>query len=364
MEKQDIFQSAKFINIKDYIETHYGFSFKGNTILCPFHEEKTPSFSVSTRLKLVTCFGGCSWNDGKNSGDVIDFVSKYCGLSKLDAAKRICGNDDRINSTNDEKKILKKIKFDNKKREIKLIKKARQEMKVKSNFFLKSAEKHKQQFITALSEVVINHRKIPDRWKNRYLGWDDKEKTIVIINQSHVTGQVWNIKHRKKHGFNGKWISYPRGKTFPFPFEYFRQHKYPRMIICEGEKDALNLMSIGANCLTLGGAPIRWNRNKKILKGKDIYIWFDHDQTGYDNAVKRYDELAKIAKMIKVVLFCSMDKGFDDHYDLSDYLKDYQISNVNELFDSIESFSFSNRDKILNEIDLNFNKKVQKQTLT
>ena len=51
--------------------------------LCPFHDEKTPSFKVfpDNRFK---CFGGCG-----EHGDVIDFVQKFYGLSFQDALKHL-----------------------------------------------------------------------------------------------------------------------------------------------------------------------------------------------------------------------------------------------------------------------------------
>lgn len=49
--------------------------------LCPFHNEKTPSFTVSPELQLYKCFG-C----GK-SGDVFTFLEEYEGLEFSDALK-------------------------------------------------------------------------------------------------------------------------------------------------------------------------------------------------------------------------------------------------------------------------------------
>lgn len=49
--------------------------------LCPFHNEKTPSFSVDREKKMFKCFG-CG-----ESGDVIDFVAKLKGIEGLEAAK-------------------------------------------------------------------------------------------------------------------------------------------------------------------------------------------------------------------------------------------------------------------------------------
>ena len=57
-----------------------GYSFKG---LCPFHEEKTPSFIVNEDRQTYHCFG-CG-----ERGDVINFVMKLYELSFPDALKHL-----------------------------------------------------------------------------------------------------------------------------------------------------------------------------------------------------------------------------------------------------------------------------------
>ena len=58
--------------------TKAGRNFKG---LCPFHQERTPSFMVSTELQIFTCFG-CH-----EKGDVITFLEKIEGLEFYDVLK-------------------------------------------------------------------------------------------------------------------------------------------------------------------------------------------------------------------------------------------------------------------------------------
>ena len=57
-----------------------GSNFKG---LCPFHNEKTPSFVVSESKQYYTCFG-CG-----ASGDVIEFVKRYYNLDFGEAVEKL-----------------------------------------------------------------------------------------------------------------------------------------------------------------------------------------------------------------------------------------------------------------------------------
>src|SRR5436190_10856283 len=53
--------------------------------LCPFHGEKSPSFSVSPTKQFYHCFG-C----GK-SGDAIRFLQEHTGMSFIEATKDLAG---------------------------------------------------------------------------------------------------------------------------------------------------------------------------------------------------------------------------------------------------------------------------------
>ena len=70
--------------IGDYLQLKGagGGSLKG---LCPFHDEKTPSFNVTPARGLFYCHG-CA-----EGGDVIKFVQKIDGLSFVEAIERLAG---------------------------------------------------------------------------------------------------------------------------------------------------------------------------------------------------------------------------------------------------------------------------------
>ncbi|TYB33083.1 MAG: DNA primase, partial [Flexistipes sinusarabici] len=74
------------VDIAEYISQYVdlkktGSSFKG---LCPFHDERTPSFSVTPEKKLYHCFG-CG-----AAGNVVGFAMKYHNLDFVDAMKMLC----------------------------------------------------------------------------------------------------------------------------------------------------------------------------------------------------------------------------------------------------------------------------------
>ncbi|MCQ2363809.1 MAG: DNA primase, partial [Acidaminococcaceae bacterium] len=72
-------------NIVDVVGSYVSLRKKGNKhwACCPFHGEKTPSFSVDENKQLFYCFG-CHIG-----GDVFKFVEKKEGLTFAEAAKRL-----------------------------------------------------------------------------------------------------------------------------------------------------------------------------------------------------------------------------------------------------------------------------------
>lgn len=66
-------ESQKFIkdNLKiTDVAQLYGFKVKGNKIICPFHDDKDPSLSLSDSKNVFNCFG-CS-----AKGDIVEFIRR------------------------------------------------------------------------------------------------------------------------------------------------------------------------------------------------------------------------------------------------------------------------------------------------
>lgn len=85
---EDTIQSVKDANdVVEFVSQHLplkksGANFKA---LCPFHQEKTPSFMVNPTRQIFHCFG-CN-----TGGDVIRFVMLYEGLPFVEAVTKLAG---------------------------------------------------------------------------------------------------------------------------------------------------------------------------------------------------------------------------------------------------------------------------------
>ena len=85
--KDSIDQIRTLIPISKIITRYVHLSTKGNGEfkgLCPFHHEKTPSFSVSDSKGVYYCFG-C-----QASGDIFTFLQEKQGMSFKEALKSLC----------------------------------------------------------------------------------------------------------------------------------------------------------------------------------------------------------------------------------------------------------------------------------
>ncbi|MCW5197011.1 DNA primase [Buchnera aphidicola] len=85
ISKDFIHEILKNINIVDVINTRVTLKKSGNNYiaLCPFHNEKTPSFTINSEKQYFYCFG-CHIH-----GNVIDFLIKYNQLTFLESIKEL-----------------------------------------------------------------------------------------------------------------------------------------------------------------------------------------------------------------------------------------------------------------------------------
>ena len=97
------------LDIEEVVE-YYGIRFKKKKAICPFHHEKTPSFTISKKKQIFKCHG-CDVG-----GDVITFVAKMFGLKNRDAAIKL-SNDFKLGIANET--LTRKQKIEIKRQQLK-----------------------------------------------------------------------------------------------------------------------------------------------------------------------------------------------------------------------------------------------------
>ena len=85
-DRSDIDEVRSRIDLVSVVERYVTLKRAGGKLkgLCPFHQEKTPSFTVSPEIGRWYCFGSCA-----EGGDVFKFVQKIENLSFPEALERL-----------------------------------------------------------------------------------------------------------------------------------------------------------------------------------------------------------------------------------------------------------------------------------
>jgi len=369
---------ANQFDLKDYLTSKYGMEFKKNFCFCPFHnDDKTRNLSVKNGKNgwFFQCFS-CGV-----AGDIAKFVELKEGLQPKEAIRVVLKDHGKEVDEIAIDKESQKIREENQKKLLADVSKKRVLREKEELLNYKKAAKKMGEdavkFSIALhdgieneNEKIINELRdiVPGVWSSSFdnaivdnaIGYDHHHQSIVIINRT-LDGKTFNIKHRlkwewdektKKHleiRKDGKWISAFNSTYHPFGANFLNVNDN-RVVICEGEKDALNLMSFGINAVTMGGTSSvgRWNEFLYLLQNRDVYIWFDNDRAGYSASCQTYKILEDKCKSLQIILFFKIG-NFPKKYDISDFLESCPDSSKENIFHKIAYSCFSLSNQLIDE---------------
>lgn len=328
-----LYQLKQKSNIVSVIERYVRLEKKGRKYwgCCPFHSEKTPSFSVSEDEGLFYCFG-C-----KESGDVISFVMKYESCDFYEAVKILAKNAGmQVPEFSGEKEIIEQKK--NKERLIKLLDSAR--LHYQQNLLLPQA-KPAQEYI----KMRQFNRKTLEDFK---LGYSLNFKEII----DYLKSQGFSLQEMKQAGIvqekNGYFYDVFAGRLmFPI-FNSFgecvgfsarvlgqadfakyintaetllfkkgrvvygidlvkklkQQGKLDKIIIVEGQIDVIAMHKAGFNntVACMGTALTKENAHELKKLSNNVVLMFDGDTAGQKATYRSIDILREEGFSVKVAL--------------------------------------------------------------
>jgi len=305
---REIRESVSIIGvISDYVSLKKkGANYQG---LCPFHQEKTPSFSVNENKNFFYCFG-CH-----ESGDVFSFLMKKESLSFNEAAKMLA---ERVGIVIPEKPLTpQQVRTQSEKEELfEINKKA---AKLYNNLLLKDSRAAKaRQYLEkrGISTETIHAHELgyaPDSWDTltKELKGSNKQlllaqKTGLIVKKDNdryydrfrnrIIFPIINLS-RNIAGFGGRIIDKgePKYLNSPESVIYSKRHTLyglpnavkdiknkEKAIIVEGYLDVLSLHQVGIknSVAPLGTALTEYQIQILSRYTQNIITVFDSDPSG------------------------------------------------------------------------------------
>ena len=305
--------------------------------LCPFHSEKTASFSVSPEKQSFHCFG-C----GKG-GDVIRFIMEIEKLPYIDAVKYLANQanmrlpNNRVNErTENEREIMLRLNLD------------------ATQYFCdclhsplaKEANEYLNQ--RGLSQELITKFRIgfaPESWtdftsKMRQKGYKDQQlidaflafrtskakqsvypafRNRIIFPIMDIQGNVVGFSGRSVGNNGPKYLNSANTVLFNksrnlFALNIARKSNKDRIILVEGVMDAVALNQFGFEEAVASLGTSLTNEQAKLLSHytKEVVVAYDSDNAG----LRATDRAVSILKKagLKVRVLPPMDKKDPDEY--------------------------------------------------
>lgn len=356
--------------------------------LCPFHREKTPSFSVSMDKQIFKCFG-CS-----EGGNVISFIMKLENLDFWDSVEFLAErahidlsryevrtfSSKKAEEKQNQKEILFSINKEaglyyhnnlmqileshNKNEVFEYVKKRQFDISTIKRFGIGYANGNtplydylldkgftKEQILSAGILLQNQRGKIYDRFYSRLIFpiFDIRDRTIAF------GGRVLD-KSLPKYVNSPENEIYIKGKNL-YAMNLAKKEKLENMIIVEGYMDAIALQKSGfSNAVASLGTALTEDQARLIKKYTDnVIIGYDQDGAGQEATMRGLDILTRRKLNVKVL---KLDKN--DVKDPDEYINKYGKERFQKCIESsisLVEFKISKLEKDLN-LD-NFDSKLK-----
>lgn len=340
------------LNIVEVVSAYVPLTKKGANYwgLCPFHHEKTPSFSVNAEKQIFHCFG-C----GKGGG-AIRFVMEMENLSFPDAVRKLAGQEGMEVPEEDPGGGRRRARRE---RILELNKEA-------ARFYRAMLSDPRG---TAVAEYIAQKRRISPRFSARFglgaapEGWDnliramadkgydkadlleaglavsgksggiyDKFRNRLMLPVIDVRGDVIGFTSRVMDDSTPKYLNTPETSIFKkrsilYGINYAKNTKRPNFILVEGNIDVISMHQAGFdNTVATMGTALTEEHIRLIGRyTKELVVCLDNDAAGED-ATQRALALLKNSDLEVKVLRLPQRRNEDGtlgKQDPDDYIKRY-----------------------------------------
>ncbi len=326
---EEVIMEIKYKNpIDDVISSYVNLKRAGRNLngLCPFHNEKTPSFTVYTDTSSFYCFG-CG-----AGGDVFGFIRKIENLDYIEAVKKLA---DRAGVTIPEGDYDDSyLKLKNKIYEIN-----KETAKFFHNHLFTPEGKWALDYLTGrgLDIKTIKHFGLgcaPNEWdgllkhlksKGFYLtdmeqanvitkgknnGYYDRFRNRVMFPIIEINGKVVGFSGRRhpNEDKGGKYVNtsdtpvYKKSKTL-FGFNFAKNHCAKQLLVVEGNMDVVSLHKAGfENTIGTLGTAFTSEQARMIARyTNEIVLGFDSDAAGQKAVVRASEVLGDSGLKVRVL---------------------------------------------------------------
>ena len=291
-------------DIADVVSSYVTLTRKGSNLfgLCPFHNEKTGSFSVSPDKQIYHCFG-C-----KKGGGVINFVMEIENLSYPDAvrflAKRVSmpvPEDDRDGTEKLRMRMLalnkdaaryyyQVLQSEEGKAVQEYLDRRRISKKVAVNFGMGAAPDSWDSLLRAMTQKGYTKTELINAGlvvKNKNGGLYDKFRNRLMLPVIDVRGDVVGFgsrvidKSEPKYMNTTETLTYSKRRVL-YGLNLAKKTKRPNIILCEGNLDVVTLHQAGFdNAVASMGTALTVEQTRLLSRyTKELVLCYDNDNAG------------------------------------------------------------------------------------
>lgn len=352
--KKEVIEAIKDrLNILDIVDEYLTLKKRGKSYIghCPFHDDRSPSFSITPYKGLYYCFG-C-----QEGGDVIRFYEKYNNVSFKEAveelAKRLGFKEEDIFENKEESESSKRKKYykesllnlmeetckffesnlDNKSKEY-FINTRKLSEEIIQKYRLGSTPPENTGLTLYLlnkgfsQELIINSG-LAIKTKNGELKDFFQNRLIIPINNKF--GSVVGFSGRKKSEhqsskyINSKESPIFQKKKLSFNLDKAKKEIFDKdyVIITEGYFDVIQLTQHGINnaiaCMGTNIDPYQIRNLSKLSPNQNIYLLFDNDESGKNAILNLINKINSLIFSNEINLYIIRQNKTTD---IDEYLKE------------------------------------------